>query len=94
LNALAFRVEVDRRVGLGSHGLYQEPLERVLEYLGVSMSADQTVNTSIDDDDDMGMRRVLLPNCAHNANHWFQLYQQKKEQAATARSNSQDALAA
>jgi hypothetical protein len=37
LNALSERVEVDRRVGLGLHGLYQEALERVLQYLGLSI---------------------------------------------------------
>jgi hypothetical protein len=73
-NTLSIRVEVDRRVGLGLHGLYQEPLERVLQYLGLSMDADQVVNSSLDDDHNV--RRVLLPNCAHNANHWFQLFQQ------------------
>jgi hypothetical protein len=73
LNALSERVEVDRRVGLGLHGLYQEPLERVLQYLGLSMAVDQVVNSSLDDDD--GVKRALLPNCAHNANHWFHLHQ-------------------
>jgi ankyrin repeat protein len=68
LNALSERVEVDRRVGLGLHGLYQEPLERVLQYLGLSMSADQVVNHSLD----AGARRVLLPNCARNADDWLQ----------------------
>jgi ankyrin repeat protein len=79
-NVLSTRVEVDRRVGLGLNGLYQEPLERVLQYLGLSMDADQAVNSSLDGDDG-DMRRVLLPNCAHNANHWFQLYQQRKNEA-------------
>jgi hypothetical protein len=39
----------------------------------------------LDDDDDV--QRVLLPNCARNANHWFQLFQQKKEKAAAVRAN-------
>jgi hypothetical protein len=77
LNALSVRVEVDRRVGLGQDGLYQEPLERVLQYLGLSMDADQIVNSSLDNND--GIQRVLLPNCARNANHWFLLHQQKKK---------------
>jgi ankyrin repeat protein len=72
LNVLSMRVEVDRRVGLGLHGLYQEPLERVLQYLGLSMGVDQVVNNSLDD----GVRRALLPNCARSANHWLQ---QKKK---------------
>jgi ankyrin repeat protein len=83
LNTLSFRVEVDRRVGLGQHGLYQEPLESVMGYLGLSMGADQVVNSSLDNNDDV--QRVLLPNCAHNANHWFLLHKQKKEKAAAAR---------
>jgi hypothetical protein len=74
LNAMSTRVEVDRRVGVRLNGLYQEPLERVLQYLGLSMDADQVVNISMDDDHNV--RRVLLPNCARNANHWFQLFQQ------------------
>jgi hypothetical protein len=71
LNALPVRVEVDRRVGLGLQGLYQEPLERALQYLGLSMAADQVVNDSLD----AGVRhvrRVLLPNCTRNADYWLQ----------------------
>jgi hypothetical protein len=68
-NALSEDVEVDTRVGRGDNGLYQEPLERVLQYLGLSMGADQVVNNSLDG----STRRVLLPNSARNANHWFYL---------------------
>lgn len=39
---LSEHVEVDGRVGLGENGIYQEPLERVLEYIGLSMTQDQT----------------------------------------------------
>jgi hypothetical protein len=45
--------------------------------LGLSMDADQIVNSSLDNND--GIQRVLLPNCARNANHWFLLHQQKKK---------------
>jgi hypothetical protein len=38
------------------------------------MDADQVVNTVMDGD----MHRVLLPNCARNADHWFHMYQQAK----------------
>ena len=71
MHALADDVEVDTRVGRGDNGLYHEALERVMEYLGLSMTANQRVNGSLDDDDDV--RRVLLPNCARNARHWFGL---------------------
>jgi hypothetical protein len=82
LNALSERVEVDRRVGLGLNGLYQEPLERVLQYLGLSMGVDQVVNSSLDDAE--GVQRALLPNCARNANLWFQLHQQNNHEEAAA----------
>jgi hypothetical protein len=58
-------VEVDRRVGLGLNGLYQEALEQVLQYLGLSISASQVAHGGL------CALRVLLPNCARNANHWF-----------------------
>jgi hypothetical protein len=79
MNELSANVVVDRRVGLGQNGLYQEPLERVLQYLGLSLRADQVVNRSLDDRG-ITTKRVLLPNCAHNAKHWFQLYQEHRQQ--------------
>jgi hypothetical protein len=48
MRVLSERVEVDTRVGLTQNGIYQEPLERTLKYLGLSMSKDQVVNNSID----------------------------------------------
>jgi hypothetical protein len=45
-------------MGLRSICIYQEPLERALEYLGLSMNPDQVVNTSIDGTTPM---RVLIP---------------------------------
>jgi hypothetical protein len=67
-------VEVDTRIGLGLNGLYHEPLERTLEYLGLSMSADQAVNTSIDGTD---LKRVLIPGTLHNIKHWQNHWQKK-----------------
>jgi hypothetical protein len=61
-------VPVDPRFGLGQMGIYQEPLERTLEYLGLSMSKDQVVNTSIDGE---AVKRALIPGHLLNANHWF-----------------------
>jgi hypothetical protein len=65
---LSDHVQVDTRVGRGDNGIYQEPLERTLEYLGLSMSKDQVVNTSIDGE---AVKRALLPGHLLNANHWF-----------------------
>jgi hypothetical protein len=65
---LSEHVPVDTRVGRGDYGLYHEPLERTLEYLGLSMSKDQVVNTSIDGE---AVKRALIPGHLLNANHWF-----------------------
>jgi hypothetical protein len=51
-------------------GIYKEPLERTLEYFGLSMSKDQAVNTSIDGEE--GVKRALIPGHLLNAKHWFQ----------------------
>jgi hypothetical protein len=69
---LSEHVEVDRRVGLGQNGLYQEPLERVMEYLGFSMVKNQVVNASIDGED---VRRVLIPGNALIAKHFYQAWE-------------------
>jgi hypothetical protein len=68
---LSTGVEVDTRMGLRSTGIYQEPLERTLEYLGLSMNPDQVVNTSIDGTTPM---RVLIPSQHRNAKHWYEKY--------------------
>jgi hypothetical protein len=60
---------VDKRVGRRGNGLYDEPLERILEYLG---KKNQTVNTSTDGN---SATRALLPGHPTNANMWFVLYQ-------------------
>jgi hypothetical protein len=72
---LSEHVPVDPRFGLGQMGIYQEPLERTLEYLGLSMSKDQVVNTSIDGEE--AVKRALIPGHLLNANHWFDKYQDR-----------------
>jgi hypothetical protein len=73
---LSEHVPVDTRVGRGDYGLYHEPLERTLEYLGLSMSKDQVVNTSIDGEE--AVKRALIPGHLLNANHWFDKYHASK----------------
>jgi hypothetical protein len=68
---LSEHVPVDPRFGLGQMGIYQEPLERTLEYLGLSMIKVQVVNTSIDGE---AVKRALIPGHLLNANHWFNKY--------------------
>jgi hypothetical protein len=72
-HALSEDVVVDTRVGRGDYGIYHEPLERTLEYLGLSMKKNQTVNASIDGKS--GVKRTLIPGHPVNANLWFELYQ-------------------
>jgi serine/threonine-protein phosphatase 6 regulatory ankyrin repeat subunit B len=70
--ALSEDVVVDTRVGRGDNGLYHEPLEQVLLYLGLSMKKNQTVNKSIDG---KSIKRALMPGHPVNANLWYELYQ-------------------
>jgi hypothetical protein len=75
---LSDEVEVDVRMGLGMMGIYQEPLERVLEYLGMSMHKDQVVNASIDGE---GTKRALLPFHVLNAEMWLGLHIKEQQRA-------------
>ena len=64
-NALSNDVEVDKRIGLAADGLYQEPLERVLEYLGLGISPVQTYHPDNTD----GIKHFILPG-PKNAADW------------------------
>jgi hypothetical protein len=74
-HALAEDIEVDKRVGRHGHGLYHEALESTLQYLGLSLGADQTVNTSIDG---KNKTRALIQRHPTNANLWFDLHQRTR----------------
>jgi hypothetical protein len=82
-HALSEDVVVDTRVGRGDNGLYHEPLEQVLLYLGLSMKKNQTVNASIDGKS--GVTRALIPGHLLNANLWFELYQRTHCSSCSAR---------
>jgi hypothetical protein len=69
---LSEHVPVDPRFGLGQMGIYQEPLERALEYMGLSMNKDQVVNASIDGEE---VKRALIPFHVLNAEMWQDKYQ-------------------
>jgi hypothetical protein len=71
VTVLSDLVEVDTRVGRGDFGMYQEPLERVLQYLGLSMTVNQVVNTKVDG---KNTRRALMPKQARGANQWHTLF--------------------
>jgi ankyrin repeat protein len=81
-HALSEDVQVDTRFGLGENGIYQEPLERVLEYMGLSINKDQVVNASIDVN---GKRRALIPGNVLEANHWHEEYTKAVSKAARER---------
>jgi ankyrin repeat protein len=73
-HALSEDAVVDTRVGRGDYGLYHEPLEQVLLYLGMSMAKDQIVCALLDDGEN-GATRALMPGHPTNANLWYELYQ-------------------
>jgi hypothetical protein len=50
------------------------PMPLVMAYLGLSMGADQVVNTSIDGEEH---KRVLIPGQPRSAKHWYERYKQE-----------------
>jgi ankyrin repeat protein len=75
LRILSTEVPADTRIGLREYGIYHEPLERVLDYCGLSMHADQVVNDSIDRKTKLRtVKRALIPGQARNAMYWYDLY--------------------
>jgi hypothetical protein len=62
------------RVEPGDNCIHQEPLERTLQYLGLSISKDQVMNTIIDGEDEEGVKQALTPGQLPNARHWFDEY--------------------
>ena len=74
-NMLSEHVPVDPGFGLGMMGIYHEPLDRVLEYLGLSMSKDQHGNASIDDRGPQDQtRRSLLTGNVRAAKYWYRAW--------------------
>jgi hypothetical protein len=49
-------------------------MECTLEYLGLSMTKNQVVNTSIDGGEEGCVKRALIPGHLPNANLWFSKY--------------------
>jgi hypothetical protein len=76
MRTLSTDVPVDTRIGLRECGIYHEPLERVLEYCGLSMHKDQVVNTSIDGQGANGVKRVLIPGQARITKYWYDISKQ------------------
>jgi hypothetical protein len=74
-HTLSTRVEVDTRFSLGDNGIYQEPLERTLEYLGLSIHPDRLVNASIDGS---VPTRVMIPHHPLNAKLWYTRFKAHK----------------
>lgn len=92
-HALAEDVEVDKRVGRGDNGLYHEPLESALGYLGLHIEKNVMLNDTLDVwykdlDDYPGYPdsskassftfRALIGGNPTNANHWYETYMRGK----------------
>jgi hypothetical protein len=70
-HTLSDEAQVSTRLARATFGIYHEPLERVLEYLGLSVDENQEVNTNIEGA--TGIVQVLVNQARNDAKCWYNL---------------------